>query len=486
MSELYYESAITQAQWIKEKKISARELLELHFSRVDAVNPIINAIIWEDRERAWELAGQQDALLAKQGVDGLGSLYGVPITVKEAFDLVGSPSTWGNPALAENRPDTDADVVQRYKSAGANIFGKTNVPLNLVEWQSFNEIYGTTLNPWDLTRTPGGSSGGSSAALATGMTALEAGSDIGSSIRNPAHYCGVFGLKPTWNVIPLRGHMPPGWVSDIDIAVTGPMARSAQDLNLGFNVLVGPDQFGKNAWRTHCPDDRRVRLKEFRVAIKLDDGASPVDKTYIEQLALFADKLAAEGATVVFDCEPDIQSQEYFDLYLKLLGAARSVGVTDAEIEQMRNIPREEDNPESRKLLDRRIEGMMMSHGEWQVTHNERRKARLKFDRFFEDYDILLCPVCASTAFPIDEMGGRYERKITVNDRKVGEVLQMFWAGYSGVVGLPSAVGPISLLGGLPVGYQAIAGHGKDRTALAFSMAVEREIGGFTPPPDFI
>ena len=173
------------------------------------------------------------------------------------------------------------------------------------------------------------------------------------------------------------------------------------------------------------------------------------------------------GATVVFDREPDVDSQAYFELYLRLLGAARSVGVTDADIERMRQTPRVEDNPKSREVLDRRIEGMVMSHAQWQMTHNERRMARLKFDDFFEDVDILLCPVCASAAFPIDEVGTRYERMITVNGEQVGEVSQMFWSGYSGVVGLPSTVGPIGFVEGLPVGYQAIAGHGKDRTALA-------------------
>lgn len=480
MDHIYYQSAIQQATLIRHKHLSAQELLQLQFERVDQVNPGINAIIWQDREGALALAKQLDAEVARG--EFRGPLHGVPITVKEAFDLVGSPSTWGDPQLIDNYPAVDADVVARYKAAGAIVFGKTNVPLNLVDWQSFNDIYGTTYNPWDLTRTPGGSSGGSAAALATGMTALEAGSDIGSSIRNPAHYSGVYGLKPTWNVVPLRGHMPPGWVGDIDIAVTGPMARTAEDLTLAFDLLAGSDRFADPAWRVHCPADERKRLKDFKVALKLDDPASPVEAAYSARLAAFAQDLRAAGATVV-EAEPELDSQAYFELYMRLLGAARSVGMSAAAIAHMRAVPSAADSPVARHLLDHRMDGVEMKHADWQVQHNERRQIRMLFDQFFDDYDILLCPVCAGPAFPIDEEGGRYERFITVNNESVAEIRQMFWAGYSGLIGLPSTVGPAGQVFGLPVGYQAIAGYGWDRTALAFSEAVAREIGGFVAPP---
>ena len=483
MTQLYYQSAINQAKKIRNKEISAVELLELQFKRVDEVNPTINAVIWEDREQALQLAKALDEDTAKG--HSRGPLHGVPITVKDAFNWVGSPSTWGDPKYKDNFPTEDADVVARYKAAGANLFGKTNVPINLVDWQSFNEVYGTTYNPWDLSRTPGGSSGGSAAALATGMSALEAGSDIGSSIRNPAHYCGVFGLKPTWNVVSLRGHMPPGWDSDIDIAVTGPMARTAEDLTLAFDLLVAADRYAAPAWQVNCPADNRTRLSEFKVAIKLDDKASPVDESYIIKLASFAKELEVAGATVVFDAEPDLDTQEYFDLYMKLLGAARSAGVTEEAIADMRATPTAAFSPEARAMMDCRIEGMLMSHAQWQVTHNERRKARITFDNFFKDYDILLCPVCASTAFPADKLLNKYERFIPLNGEPVAEVRQLFWAGYSGVIGLPSTVGPMGLVDGLPMGYQAIAGYGRDRTALAFTEAVSNELGGFIEPPNY-
>ncbi len=482
MDQIHYQSAISQAALIRNNQISAQELLQLHFERVDRINPAINAIIWQDREGAQQLAKQLDEEASRD--EWRGPLHGVPITVKEAFDWVGSPSTWGDPKLVDNYPTEDADVVARYKAAGAIVFGKTNVPLNLVEWQSFNEIYGTTHNLWDLSRTPGGSSGGSAAALATGMTALEAGSDIGSSIRNPAHYSGVYGIKPTWNVVPRRGHMPPGWVGDIDIAVTGPMARTAEDLTLAFDLLVGSDRFADPAWRVNCPADGRTRLRDFKVALKLDDPASPVEVAYSERLAAFAQDLAAAGATVV-ETEPELDSQAYFELYMRLLGAARSVGLSDEAIAQLRAVPSAEDNPVARYLLDHRMDGVEMKHADWQVAHNERRLMRMLFDQFFADYDILLCPVCAGPAFPLDEEGGRYERFITVNGESVAEIRQMFWAGYSGVIGLPSTVGPAGQVGGLPVGYQAIAGYGRDRTALAFSEAVACEIGGFVAPPDY-
>ncbi|MFZ1814393.1 MAG: amidase [Rhizobiaceae bacterium] len=474
-------SATDMAAMVREKRISPSELLEMHFAQIDRVNPEINAVIWQNRDEAGKLARQLD----EEAVQGRfrGPLHGVPITVKEAFDLVGSPSTWGNPLWKENLPGQDSEVVERYRNAGAIVFGKTNVPLNLYEWQSFNEIYGTTSNPWDLTRGPGGSSGGSAAALATGMTALEAGSDIGSSIRNPAHYCGVFGLKPTWGIMPMQGHLPPGWHCDIDIAVTGPMARHAVDLDLSFGILAGADRFARPAWSVDCPHDNRQRVSDFRVAVKLGDDASPVDAGYLDMLHEFARSLEKAGAQVSLGHAPAIDSEAHFDLYLTMLGTAMAFAYSDADVEAERASVEAMNDPVATRILNPRVTGKLMSHRDWQMTDNARRKARMVFDSFFQDFDILIAPVCASAAFPHDQVGKRHQRMITVNGKPQIEMLQLFWSGYSGVVGLPSAVGPAGFVNGLPVGYQAIAGHGRDRTALAFARAVEREIIGYSPPP---
>ncbi|SVB67716.1 uncharacterized protein METZ01_LOCUS220570, partial [marine metagenome] len=207
MTELHFASAIELAEKIKLREISAVELLDHFLDRVEKFNPMLNAIIWMDVDSARARARSADDALAK-GEDW-GPLHGVPMTVKEAFNLAGSPTTWGKPEMKDNIPKSNSVVVDRFLSAGAIIFGKTNVPIDLADWQSFNEFYGTTNNPWDIKLTPGGSSGGSAAALAAGMTGLEAGSDIGASIRNPAHYCGVFGHKPTLGIVPGDGHALP-------------------------------------------------------------------------------------------------------------------------------------------------------------------------------------------------------------------------------------------------------------------------------------
>ncbi|NNE53728.1 MAG: amidase, partial [Sulfitobacter sp.] len=387
------------------------------------------------------------------------------------------------PEWRDNIRSADADAVRHYREAGAIVYGKTNVPLNLVEWQSFNVVYGSTSNPWDLTRTPGGSSGGSGVSLACGMAALELGSDIGSSIRNPAHFNGVFGLKPTWNTVSKQGHSADGWVAETDIAVAGPLARTADDLALAFDLLAHPNRFDASQWALNLPPDPRTRLKEFTVALMPGDPVSPIDAGYEATLQAFAEKLEAAGARVIRDRLPRIDSQEHFTLYLKLLGAALSAAMSDEEVAQV--LALFDDAPEDvRAVGGMRMSGLALSHREWMRLDNARRIARLKFDAFFaEGVDLIIAPVASGPAFPKDEEGFRPFRRIEINGKQQLETLELFWSGYSGVVGLPSVVGPMDFVRGLPVGYQAIAGHGRDHTCLAFARAAEREIAAFTPPP---
>jgi len=474
-----YAPAHVMARAVANGEVSAVELLQAHFDRIDAINPSINAVIWQCRKHAIKEAQACDAERARGQLRG--PLHGVPITVKESFDLAGSPTTWGYVPWKDNIRSEDSDAVARYRQAGAVIVGKTNVPLHLVEWQSFNEIYGTTSNPWDATRTPGGSSGGAAAALACGMSALEVGSDIGSSIRNPAHYCGVYGLKPTWNVLSMQGHLPDGWYGDIDIGVGGPMARSAIDLDMAFRVLAGPSRFDASCWSLALPDDTRHTLADFTVAVMAGDNENPVDNTYLAALEQFSDQLEQAGATVIRDRLPEIDSELHFTTYLKLLGAALCFGSSEADIAALIEDVKDK-APEIQRVAGNRYAGMAMSHKEWLSVDNQRRMHRMAFDQFFADVDIILAPVCASAAFVKDEVGSSYQRYIEVNGAPQLEVMQLFWSGYSGVTGLPSVVGPMSELGGLPIGYQAIAGHGKDYTAIAFAKCVEHELIGFMPP----
>jgi amidase len=482
MTALHFKPAHELVRMIRNGDISSLELLNIVIDRQQTLDGPINSVIWSDVEHARTMARQADSTTARG--ESTGPLHGLPMTVKEAFDLAGSPSTWGNPAWKDNIPTVDSDVVARLRNAGAIIYGKTNVPLNLAEWQSFNRIHGTTNNPWDITRTPGGSSGGSAAALACGFSALEAGSDIGSSIRNPAHYSGVFGLKPTWGVISGRGHTPPGWLGDFDIGVMGPLARSATDLGVALDVLAGPDEFHRGAWTPDLPPSPRRDLKDFRVAVKLSDPNCDVDEAYIDVLKSLCNRLTDAGVTVGHT-EPEIDTVRLFDVYLLLLRAAMSVGVSEEEIEGWRAALDTPHGQLNARMLQSRVEGNLMRHSTWLALDNERRGFLRAFNSFFDTWDVLLVPVCASAAFAHDQVGERWERRLTINGKDVPETDQLFWAGYSGLPHLPSVVGPAGQVDGLPVGYQAITRYGHDRTAIAFAEAVEREFDGFSPPPGY-
>src|SRR4029453_6214282 len=277
-----FRSAKQLATAIRRKKIGCLELLDLYLARVAKYNPALNAIIATDVEGARKRARAADRALSKG--PAWGPLHGVPMTIKESYDVVGMPTTWGMPQLRNNRPTRNALAVDRLLGAGVVLFGKTNVPIHLADYQSYNAIYGTTNNPWDPTRAPGGSSGGSAAALAAGLTGLEAGSDIGSSIRNPAHYCGVFGHKPTWGIVSPRGHSLNGNVAQADISVCGPLARGAADLEIAMDVMAGPDKIDGRGWKLALPRSKKKKLRDFKVAVLLDDRHAEVDKSVQDEI----------------------------------------------------------------------------------------------------------------------------------------------------------------------------------------------------------
>src|SRR5437773_6531797 len=289
MLDTPFQSASALASLIRRKKIGCAELLELYLARVEKYNPTLNAIIATDLEGARKRARAADRALARK--KPWGPLHGVPMTIKESYDVVGMPTTWGVPELKDHVPPRNALAVDRLLGAGVVLFGKTNVPIYLADYQSYNAIYGTTNNPWDLSRAPGGSSGGSAAALAAGLTGFEAGSDIGSSIRNPAHYCGVFGHKPTWGIVPPRGQALPGRVAPADISVIGPMGRSADDLALGLAAMAGADEIDGAGWELRLPAPPKKSLREYRVAVMLSDDVCEVDQPVQDRLQALADFL---------------------------------------------------------------------------------------------------------------------------------------------------------------------------------------------------
>jgi amidase len=478
-----FRSAKQLAAEIRRKTIGSLELLDLYLERVDKYNPALNAIVVADVEGARKRARAADRALARG--QRWGPLHGVPMTIKESYDVAGMPTTWGVPALKDNRPVRNALAVDRLLAAGVVLFGKTNVPIYLADYQSYNAIYGTTNNPWDLARTPGGSSGGSAAALAAGLTGLEAGSDIGSSIRNPAHYCGVFGHKPSYGIVPPRGQALPGKVAASDISVIGPMARSADDLAIALDAMAGPDEIDAAGWQLHLPAPRRRTLREYRVAVMLSDPSAEVDTEVQDRLQALAEFLGRQKARVSDRARPAIDTAEAHRVYIQLLRAATSGRQTAEEFQRNIEAARTLD-PGDERYYARMVRASTMPHRDWLAANEARHQMRWKWEEFFQEWDLLLCPVASTAAFPHDHAGERHERSVVVNGATVPTTDQLFWAGYSGVALLPSSVAPAGLTpGGLPVGVQIVGPAYGDRTCIGFAQLLEREYRAFVPPPGY-
>ena len=482
MIALHYRSALNLARLLRTRKISARELLESCLDQYALHNHALNAVVVTDLDRAKRAAIAADKRL-KKGTP-LGPFDGIPMTAKESFDWKGTPSTWGSPAYRENIAAKDATAIARLTNAGAVMYGKTNVPLMLADWQSFNDVYGTTNNPWDMARAPGGSSGGSAVALATGMSALEIGSDIGASLRNPAHYCGVYAHKPTYGVVPYGGHLLSN-VEPSDISVAGPMARSAKDLTAMLKILAGTEGVAARGISYHLPDLKQKTLKQFRVAVLLTDPQSEVDQPVQDLIIKLAQFLDKKVKKISYEARPDFTTQEAMDVFIALLRSATSRRQTDADFAVNKSIvagfAREDES-----YYAKMTRAYVMSHRTWLMANERRHQMRLLWDRFFDDWDVMICPAAASAAFPHDHVGDRHERSIEVNGKKVPTTDQLFWAGYPGCFYLPSTVAPLGLTPqGLPSGVQIITRQYGDYTALRFAELIEEEYAGFVPPPGY-
>jgi amidase len=466
---------------VRAGKISALDLLNAQLARVEKLNPRVNAIIALCADRAREKAKEKDAQRARG--ETLGPLHGVPMTVKESFDVAGLPTTWGFPQHKNNIASDDAPTVKKLEAAGAIVFGKTNVPVGLADWQSFNPIYGTTNNPWNVARTPGGSSGGSAAALAAGLTALEFGSDIGASIRDPSHYCGVYGHKPTFEVVQRDGHVLPELYSQGDLSVVGPLARSAFDLETAMDVLAGPNTVAARGWTLNLPRSTKTKLSDYRIAVMSTADTAPVDKAVrdrIEGLGAFLEKA---GAQVDYTARP-VDPAEAHECYIMLLRSATS-GAIAPEV-HARLLAAREAVKDGDDYYAWHVRANTMSHREWLGWDNKRHKMRLAWEAFFKRFDLLLCPTATTTAFPHMQTGERWERMLKVDGKDQPSTTQLFWAGYSNMVFLPSTIAPTGLAAdGLPVGVQIVAPEFGDYESIRFAQLLEREYHAFQPPPDF-
>jgi amidase len=479
---LAYTTAGELARRIRARETSSREATEMYIDRIERLDGAINAVVVRDFERARAAADAADKALA----DGkpTGPLHGVPMTIKESYDIAGLPTTWGIPEFRDNIATTDSEVARRYKNAGAVLLGKTNVPRELADFQSYNEIYGTTNNPWDVTRTPGGSSGGSAAALAAGFVALETGSDIGGSIRNPAHYCGVYGHKPTWNIVPPQGHALPGMLAPPDLAVMGPLARSAEDLALALDVVAGADPLNAPGWRLALPKPQRTRLADYRVAIWPSDERAPVDAEIADRAQDLADRIARLGATVSDKARPAIDLDESHETYVYTLNGVVAAGVPDeqfrANLAAVAALA-----PDDRSNEATMARAGVQHHRDWLRYNNVRERIRIAWRAFFDEWDILVCPQVATVAFPHDRRQFP-ERTLQVNNETQPYFRQIFWAGVITVAYLPSTVFPTGpSRAGLPIGLQAVSAEYNDYTCIDFARLVAQEFGGFVPPPGY-
>ena len=479
---LPFRSAKAMRAALDRREISAVELLDLHLDRCDRLNPALNVVVATDRDGARAAAKAADAALAR----GEGRiLTGVPMTIKDVFEVVGMPATCGISDLAGHMPEQDADAVASLREAGSVIWGKTNVPTGAVDHQSFNDIYGVSRNPWNLERTPGGSSGGAAAAVATGLTPLELGSDIGGSIRVPSHFCGVYGCKPSWGVVPGRGHIPPmpGSRGKTPLGVYGPIARSAVDLEWALDVVAGPDRFDRKAWSVKLPASRHERLEDFRVGLWLD--AYPLDDGYRAAIEGFVADLRRIGARVEA-AHPQVDPKRSHAIYLASLMALEGAGGADAAYQAQVQAGLDADDPDSYVAVVGR--SMSQTVRELGKAEEGRHGLMAAWEDFVTGHDLLIAPIFPCVAFPHDPSGdghmAQYSRSLTVSGRPIPYLGGLMWPGLVTAPELPATAIPTGrLVEGLPAGVQVIGPHLEDRTTLRFAQLVERELGGYLIPP---
>lgn len=479
-----FASATELTAALRQKQLSSRELLDAYLHRIEQHNPALNAVVTLDTERAQEAAEAADAAIARG--ETTGPLHGLPLTIKDCLATAGLRTTAGSADLADYIPEVDAVAVARLRAAGAIIFGKTNLPEYAGDLQTYNPLFGTTNNPWDVARTPGGSSGGSAAAIAAGLSALELGSDIGGSLRIPAHFCGIYTLKPTYGIVPLQGHIPPppGVMAEVDVCVAGPLARSAADLDLALSIIAGPDAEQGVAWRLQLPPPRAESLKGYRIAAWLDDPYCAVDADILVLYERLIADLRAAGAQIDESARPPALAAGH-DIAQRLIQGAMSAWPPDDQfqtlLDRAADAAADDQSPPVRWARN-----ITQRTRDYTRVRSERLQLKAAWAAFFRDYDALLCPVMSTVAFPHDQDPNVDARTIVVNGitRAYGD--QLSWLQAIGVAHLPVVVAPVGLTpAGLPAGIQIVAPHLEDRTAIDVARRMAEVSGGFQAPPGF-
>lgn len=453
-----FQTATALADHLRTGRTTAAHVMDALLERIATVNPIINAICELDGPGARVAAARVDAAIGR-GED-LGPLAGVPITVKDALHATGLRTTWGNPGFADAIAERDATVVQRLREAGTIIVGKSNVAMMLEDFgQTSNPLHGTTANPWNPQHCAGGSSGGAAAALAAGLSYLEYGSDLVGSIRIPAAYCGIYGLKPSVGTVPTTGLQPPGpfgpRTDPTALSCVGPMARSAADLRLALSATGGPESPASlaNRWRLARP--RAETLAEFRVGVVVDDPRCPVTTDVGDVMSNVVDALTGVGVTVRTGWPEGIDAGR----------VAESFGAQVAAFFALVD-------PEGS------VDGL-----DFAAQERFRFATRAAWADYFADVDVFLCPVTFGTAFPHDRRPFEH-RTIETADGPRDYTDQPFWITHASLPGLPALSAPAGLSpAGLPIGIQVIGPMHEDDTALTFAERMADVIGAFNPPP---
>ena len=472
MDDILYGSLIGMAEQVRAGEISPVELVEAHLARIECLNPKLNAFVTVDAERARARAKTAEAAAtAPGGKSALGSLHGVPITIKSSVDVAGLPCECGSVLRKGFVPETDAPVVARLRGAGAIILGNTNVPELLMAYETDNLVYGRTNSPWDLTRTPGGSSGGESAAIAAGCSAGGVGGDGGGSIRVPAHFTGICGLKPTPGRIPSTGNFPGSAGPFAYLGVLGPMARTVRDVERLFEVMAGPDP--GDPYSAPVPVRRRKgeEILRMRVAYFEDDGTTPVTPETAAAVRRAAEALREQGLEV--EAWRPENLDRVWQYWWNLFGRAGQMAFSPMLDGQDVRI-----SPLLREFRARVATDGALSASELLNTLLGRDVLRGAFLAKMEKFPVVLCPVCAVSAF------GHGEREWSVAGRNVEYLKAMAYSQWFNLLGNPAAVVPVGKSPeGLPIGVQVVGRPWEEEAVLAVAMRIEDACGGFRRPP---
>eukprot|EP00931_Biecheleriopsis_adriatica_P046061 TRINITY_DN2642_c0_g3_i1.p1 TRINITY_DN2642_c0_g3~~TRINITY_DN2642_c0_g3_i1.p1 ORF type:complete len:495 (+),score=80.68 TRINITY_DN2642_c0_g3_i1:70-1554(+) len=480
-----FRPAWEQAQAVQSKQVTSVALVEEHIARIERLDGNrkegVNAVVVRDFSSARKRAAEADEALARGEL--WGPLHGVPVTIKEAFFVTGLPTTAAIPGLESHVADSNALNVQRLVDAGVVVLGKTNIPPFCADWQSANKLYGRSRNPWDLTRTPGGSSGGSAASLACGFAALELGSDIGGSIRVPAHFSGVCGHKPSYGLGHIHGHAPAANHRALqpaaslkgkavyvrkdpsfhhELAVSGPLARCCEDLELAMRLLARPEPvMEQGGWSYQLPAPRCTDVRKLRLAAWLDSDTYKTDREYLALMEEAVTALERAGATVDRSARPFLKEEqlaEVFKIYMTCLASNPALSMEMPSLEA------------------------------FQSNSVRRNFVKETFAEFFQHHDVLLCPVMPIPAFPHTDKPMPDRKFSGAGIRDFGAAAMQFWPAIIIVADLPSTVVPVGLTpSGLPCGIQIVAPNFHDLTSIEVGKMLQsiHPPCRFQPPPGF-